>query len=62
MPDDDFFLIGGHSLEVTRLRRELHKLVPVEIPLRDLFRHTTARAIARHVARTDLREEAPDAK
>lgn len=40
---DDFFELGGHSLKVTTLSSKIHKEFDVNIPLRDLFRHTTVK-------------------
>ncbi len=36
-PDDDFFLLGGHSLLGTRLTTRLREAFGVEVRLRDLF-------------------------
>jgi len=44
--DDNFFDLGGHSLQLVRLRSELRKATGHDVPVVDLFRHTTIRSLA----------------
>ena len=55
--DDNFFDLGGHSLLLARVQAELRRRLDREIPLLELFRQPTVRALARHLAPpgTDLR-------
>lgn len=45
-PDDRFFDIGGHSLQVLQLHQQLRERLQVELPLLELFNRPTVRAIA----------------
>lgn len=49
---DDFFAVGGHSLVATRVMTRLRERAGVALPLRVLFQHPTAEALA-----VALREE-----
>ena len=44
--DDDFFLLGGHSLSATRVHALLRETFQIELPLRALFEVTTLRRLA----------------
>jgi AMP-binding enzyme/Phosphopantetheine attachment site/AMP-binding enzyme C-terminal domain len=44
---DNFFDIGGHSLLVIQVLRELREKCPRPIQMTDLFRHTTIESLAR---------------
>jgi amino acid adenylation domain-containing protein/non-ribosomal peptide synthase protein (TIGR01720 family) len=48
--EDNFFDLGGHSLLLVKVHRELRKLLPREISVVDLFQFPTVGALARHVA------------
>ncbi|WPQ62326.1 amino acid adenylation domain-containing protein [Chitinophaga sancti] len=37
--NDNFFLLGGHSLKATRLISQLHRLFEVKISLKEIFHH-----------------------
>jgi hypothetical protein len=45
-PEDDFFLLGGHSLVATRLIERVRVLFGVEMGLRTLFQTRTLGAMA----------------
>ena len=44
--DDDFFDLGGHSLTATRVLSRLQGKIPIEVPLRRLFEHSTISGLA----------------
>ncbi|MCY9752700.1 amino acid adenylation domain-containing protein [Paenibacillus alvei] len=50
---DNFFDIGGHSLRATTLVSKLHKELSVDLPLRDVFRHSTIESMAAAISRLD---------
>jgi len=45
-PDDDFFLLGGHSLLVLEVVDAIEAETGTAIPLGDFFEHPTPRALA----------------
>ncbi len=47
--DDNFFNVGGHSLLLAQVATRLSEWLGREVPLLDLFRHTTVAAQAAHV-------------
>lgn len=47
--DANFFHLGGHSLRATMLTARIHKQLGVKIPLAQLFRLPTVRAMARYI-------------
>ncbi|WP_153066925.1 phosphopantetheine-binding protein [Xanthomonas arboricola] len=57
--DDDFFVLGGHSLTavqaVARLRAAFHR----EVPLRELFAHPSPRSLARYLDTADDADTTP---
>ncbi|WP_081677053.1 non-ribosomal peptide synthetase [Paenibacillus alvei] len=53
---DNFFDIGGHSLRATTLAGKVFKELNVDLPLRDVFRHSTIAAMAEAIARMERRE------
>ncbi len=56
--EDNFFRLGGHSLKATLVTSRIHKQLGVQLPLAELFKSPTVRALARAVKETS---EAPDA-
>ncbi|MFF4016045.1 amino acid adenylation domain-containing protein [Streptomyces sp. NPDC001843] len=50
-PDDDFFLLGGHSLTAIRVVNRIRAVLGAEIALKDLFETRTAAALARRLDR-----------
>lgn len=47
--DDDFFALGGNSLQATRARNRLERELSITLPLRSLFESGTPRALAREI-------------
>ncbi|MCP4150500.1 MAG: AMP-binding protein, partial [bacterium] len=47
--DDNFFQLGGHSLKATRLVSKIHKELDVNLPLSQLFKKSTVRAIDAYI-------------
>jgi amino acid adenylation domain-containing protein len=47
--EDDFFELGGHSLRVTQVMARLNELLGLQVPIRSLFEHPTAAALAAHL-------------
>jgi len=45
--DDDFFSLGGHSLMAARLMSRMRAVSGHDVPLRNLFDHSTVSALAR---------------
>ncbi|MEK4528987.1 amino acid adenylation domain-containing protein [Paenibacillus sp. FSL H8-0104] len=50
---DNFFDIGGHSLRATTLVSKIHKELNVDLPLREVFRHSTIESMATAISRLD---------
>ncbi|MFP2932450.1 amino acid adenylation domain-containing protein [Pyxidicoccus sp. 3LG] len=48
---DDFFTLGGSSLEATRVVARLHERIGLRLPEAALFEHPTVQALADHVLR-----------
>jgi aspartate racemase len=49
-PDDNFFDLGGDSLQLIEVHSELEKTLKCELSIMDLFEFTTIRALATHLA------------
>lgn len=56
-PDDDFFEAGGHSLTALQIVARIRARHDVELPVADVFEHSTVRGLAR-VVEALLREGA----
>jgi amino acid adenylation domain-containing protein len=51
-PDDNFFDVGGDSLQLLAVHAEIQNAIESEFPLTDLFEYSTIRTLARHLAGT----------
>jgi acyl carrier protein len=49
---DDFFTLGGHSLIMTRIQREIAAEYGLEVPMDQLFRKSTVAEISEYVEQT----------
>jgi amino acid adenylation domain-containing protein len=47
--DDNFFDLGGDSLQLVAVHSHLQKTLQIDIPVTDLFEFTTIRKLARHI-------------
>jgi natural product biosynthesis luciferase-like monooxygenase protein len=56
---DNFFDIGGHSLLVVQVLKELREKVDRPIQMTDLFRHTTIEALAKFLSTSDGKQDTP---
>ncbi|MEM8860802.1 MAG: beta-ketoacyl synthase N-terminal-like domain-containing protein, partial [Chloroflexota bacterium] len=55
--DDDFFLLGGDSLQLMRLRSEIPKRLDVELSINNLFEWRTVRTIAEQVLNNEVGDD-----
>ncbi|MGW0532080.1 phosphopantetheine-binding protein [Streptomyces sp. NPDC003032] len=46
---DDFFLLGGHSLIMTRIQRDIQSEIGVAVPMDQLFRKSTVAEISEYI-------------
>jgi hypothetical protein len=51
--EDNFFELGGTSLALVEVQARVAEAFAVEVPVVELFRHPTIRALARVVVRGD---------
>jgi len=49
-PDENFFDVGGDSLQLLMVHAEIQKTIESDFPLTDLFEYSTIRTLARHLA------------
>jgi amino acid adenylation domain-containing protein len=61
-PDDDFFRLGGNSLQATQMTSRIRDRFDVEISLADFFAVPTARGTARMVAKARQRQSVQDSR
>lgn len=47
--EDDFFSLGGSSIELVRIQQALEAIIGQEIPIVDLFRLPTIADVARYL-------------
>ncbi len=47
--NDNFFELGGHSLKATSLAARIHKVLDIEIPLREIFKAPTIKGISEYI-------------
>jgi amino acid adenylation domain-containing protein len=55
--DDHFFDIGGNSLKLIQMQKELQKLLGREVPIVDLFKYTTIASLASHLGGSRMEAE-----
>lgn len=48
--DENFFDLGGHSLLTIRVQKAIREELDITVPLVDMFRFTTVRGLAEHLA------------
>ena len=51
--NDNFFMMGGHSLKLLGLVSNIHKRMNIEVPLKELFKRPTIRGLAEFVKESE---------
>ena len=52
--DSNFFDLGGHSLLLISTRRKLEEVFAREVPVVEMFRHSTVRSLAKYLTGTEV--------
>ncbi len=60
-PDDDFFALGGHSLNAVRLFNRIRKSFDIDMPLAQLYESPTVTALAEAMRARGYVDDTPDA-
>ncbi len=47
--NDNFFELGGHSLKATSLVAKIHKVLNIEVPLREIFKASTVKGVSEYI-------------
>ena len=50
--DDDFFQLGGHSLNATLVISKIHKTANVKVPLAEMFKYPTIRELSKVIKKS----------
>ena len=53
--EDDFFVLGGHSLVMVKIQARIQRELGLVIPMEELFQHSTLKAISEHIERAQVR-------
>ncbi|QOS97403.1 amino acid adenylation domain-containing protein [Brevibacterium sp. JNUCC-42] len=54
--EDNFFDLGGHSIKAMMLASNIYKELKIDMPLREIFKHTTIKEMARFIDGRDEEE------
>lgn len=54
--EQNFFDVGGDSIRLASVHADLQKLLGIQVPITDLFAHTTVRSLAAHFDSSGRRE------
>ena len=56
-PDENFFDVGGDSLQLLTVHAEIQRAIESEFPLTDLFEYSTIHSLSKHLADTSGQRE-----